>query len=72
MSSNGIKIYMDGLYTSRSFERDQVCENQSLNDKVMASGSWECKTGSLVQRTNGRLICRGPIIRTFTDKPIFR
>ena len=49
MSSNCIKKYMDGFYTSRSFQRYQVHPNRSLYDKVMVLRSWS-KNRGLQQR----------------------
>ena len=51
MSSNYIKLYMDGFYTSRSFQRYQEHSNKSSNEKVMALQSWY-KNKGLQQRRN--------------------
>ena len=49
MSSYFIKLYMDGFYTSRSFQRYQEHPNRSSYDKVMALRSWS-KNKRLLQR----------------------
>ena len=49
MSSYFINKYMDGLYTSRAFQRYQEHQNQSSYDKVMALRSWS-KNRGLQQR----------------------
>ena len=49
MSSYCIKLYMDGFYTSRAFQRYQEHPNRSLYDKVMALRSWS-KNRRLLQR----------------------
>ena len=49
MSSYGINTYMDGFYTSRSFQRYQEHPNRSSYDKVMALRSWS-KNRGLQQR----------------------
>ena len=51
MSSYWINPYMDGFYTSRSFQRYQEHPNQSLDDKVMALRSLS-KNRGLQQRRN--------------------
>ena len=45
MRSYCIKTYMDGFYTSRSFQRYQEYPNQSSDDKVMALRSWSKNRG---------------------------
>ena len=49
MSSYCIKLYMDGFYTSISFQRYQEHPNRSSYDKVMALRSWS-KNRGLQQR----------------------
>ena len=49
MSSNLIKLYMDGFYTSIDFQRYQEHSNRSSNDKVMVLQSWS-KNRGLQQR----------------------
>ena len=46
MSSYCIKLYMDGLYTSRSFQRYQEHPNRSSYDNVMVLRSWSKKQGT--------------------------
>ena len=43
MSLYFIKPYMDGIYTSRSFQRYQEHPNRTSDDKVMALRSWRKK-----------------------------
>ena len=40
MSSNCIKLYMDGFYTQRDFHRVQEHLKRSSDEKVMAVQSW--------------------------------
>ena len=49
MSSYCIKIYMDGFYTSRDFQRYKEHPNHSSYDKVMVLQSWS-KNRGLQQR----------------------
>ena len=49
MSSYCIKLYMDGFYTSRDFQRYQEHLNWSSDDKVLALRSWS-KNKGLQQR----------------------
>ena len=49
MSSYCIKLYMDGFYTSRDFQRYPEHPNRSSYDKVMALRSWS-KNRRLLQR----------------------
>ena len=49
MRSFFIKLYIDGFYTSRSFQWYQEHSNRSLYDKVMALQSWR-KNRGLQQR----------------------
>ena len=49
MSSYCINPYMDGFYTSRSFQGYQKHPNQSSDDKVMVLRSWS-KNRRLQQR----------------------
>ena len=49
MSSYFINLYMDGFYTSRSFQRYQEHPNRSSYDKVMVLRSWS-KNRGLQQR----------------------
>ena len=51
MSSYCIKTYMDGLCTSRAFQRYQEHPNRSSDDKVMALRNWS-KNRGLQQRRN--------------------
>ena len=46
MSSNCIKLYMDGFYTQRAFHRVQEHPNQSLDEKVMAIQNWRPRINS--------------------------
>ena len=47
MSSIGIKLYMDGFYTSRSFQRHQDRMIQSLDEEVMKEGVRDTKSGNI-------------------------
>ena len=51
MSSYFIKLYMDGCYTSKYFQRYQEHPNRSFYDKVMVLRNWS-KNRGLQQRRN--------------------
>ena len=51
MSSYCINIYMDGFYTSISFQRYQEHPNRSSDDKVMVLRSWS-KNRKAARRSN--------------------
>ena len=57
MSSYYIKLYMDGFYTSRAFQRYQEHPNQSLYDKVITLQSLS-KNRGLQQRRDFENECR--------------
>ena len=40
MSSNIIKLYMDGFYTQRAFHRVKEHPKQSSNEEIMTIQSW--------------------------------
>ena len=46
MSSNCIKLYMDGFYTQRDFHRVQEHPKRSSDEKVMVVRSWRPYTNS--------------------------
>ena len=56
MSLYFIKPYMDGIYTSRAFQRYQEHPNRSLYDKVMVLQSWtkNRKAAATSRRENQR------------------
>ena len=56
MSLYCIKLYMDGFYTSRAFQRYQEHPNRSSYDKVMVLQSWtkNRKAAATSRRENQR------------------
>ena len=53
MSSNCIKLYMDGFYTQRDFHRVQEHLKRSLDEKVMAVRSWRPRMDSAAGQLRG-------------------
>ena len=49
MSSNFIKLYMDGFYTQRAFHRIQEHPNWSSEEEVMVIRSWRSHMNSQTQ-----------------------
>ena len=53
MSSNYIKIYMDGFYIQRAFHRVQEHLKRSSDEKVMAVRSWRPRMDSAAGQLRG-------------------
>ena len=53
MSSNCIKLYMDGLYTQRDFHRVNKHLKRSSDEKVMVLRSWRPRMDSAAGQLRG-------------------
>ena len=56
MSSNFIKLYMDGFYTQRAFHRVQEHLKRSLDEEIMTIRSWRLPMNSDYEKNQQGLL----------------